>query len=148
MSSSGPSLKVRALDHLARREHSRLELEKKLTPYAPTVQELSSVLDSLEQSGLLSAGRVVEQVVHIRRNKFGSRRIVHELQQKGIDDELISAALPRLKKTELKTARVVWQKKFGTTPVNAKERAKQIRFLMGRGFSTEIIMQVLDPRDD
>ena len=146
--SSGPSLKVRALDHLARREHSRLELEKKLTPYALTAEELSSVLDSLEQSGLLSAGRMVEQIVHIRRNKFGSRRIVHELQQKGIDDELISAALPSLKKTELKTARAVWQKKFGTAPANAKERAKQIRFLMGRGFSTEIITQVLDPRDD
>jgi len=146
--SSGPSLKVRALGHLVRREHSRLELEKKLTPYAPTVEELSSVLDSLEHSGLLSAGRMVEHVVHIRRNKFGSRRIVYELQQKGIDEELISAVLPRLKETELKAARVVWQKKFGTAPANAKERAKQIRFLMGRGFSTEIITQVLDPRDD
>jgi regulatory protein len=146
--SSGPSLKVRALGHLVRREHSRLELEKKLTSYAPTVEELSSVLDSLEHSGLLSAGRMVEHVVHIRRNKFGSRRIVYELQQKGIDEELISAVLPRLKETELKAARVVWQKKFGTAPANAKERAKQIRFLMGRGFSTEIITQVLDPRDD
>ena len=146
--SPGPSLKVRALDYLARREHSRLELEKKLTPYAPTVEELSSVLDSLEQNGLLSAGRVVEQVVHIRRNKFGSRRIVHELQQKGIDDELISAALSHLNETELTTARTVWQKKFGIVPTNAKDRAKQIRFLMGRGFSTEIIMQVLDPRDE
>jgi regulatory protein len=146
--SSGPSLKVRALDHLARREHSRLELKKKLTPYAPTDEELSSVLDSLEQSGLLSAERMVEQVVHVRRNKFGSRRIVHELQQKGIDDDLISAVLPRLKETELKTARGVWQKKFGTAPANAKERAKQIRFLMGRGFTTEIITQVLDPRDE
>ena len=86
--------------------------------------------------------------VHIRRNKFGSRRIVYELQQKGIDEELISAVLPRLKETELKTARAVWQKKFGTAPANAKERAKQIRFLMGRGFSTEIITQVLDPRDE
>ena len=97
---------------------------------------------------ILSAGRMVEQVVHIRRNKFGSRRIVYELQQKGIDEELISALLPRLKETELKTARAVWQKKFGTAPANVKERAKQIRFLMGRGFSTEIITQVLDPRDE
>ena len=47
--SSGPSLKIRALGYLARREHSRLELEKKLAPYAPTPEELSYLLDSLEQ---------------------------------------------------------------------------------------------------
>jgi regulatory protein len=146
--SSGPSLKIRALDYLARREHSRLELEKKLTPYAPTLEELSFVLDSLEQCGLLSAGRMVEQVVHVRRSKFGSRRIVHELQQKGIDEDLIAAALPHLKETELETARTVWRKKFGAMPINAKERAKQIRFLMSRGFTPEIIRQVLQSQDE
>ena len=146
--SSGPSLKIRALDYLARREHSRLELKKKLTPYAPTLEELSFVLDSLEQCGLLSAGRMVEQVVHVRRSKFGSRRIVHELQQKGIDEDLIAAALPHLKETELETARTVWRKKFGAMPINAKERAKQIRFLMSRGFTSEIIRQVLQSQDE
>ena len=146
--SSGPSLKIRALDYLARREHSRLELEKKLTPYALTLEELSFVLDSLEQCGLLSAGRMVEQVVHVRRSKFGSRRIVHELQQKGIDEDLIAAALPHLKETELETARTVWRKKFGAMPINAKERAKQIRFLMSRGFTPEIIRQVLQSQDE
>ena len=146
--STGPNLRGRALGYLARREHSRLELEKKLTPYAPTVEELSSMLDSLESCGFLSEERMVEQVVHIRRNRFGSRRIVYELQQKGIDEELISAVLPRLKETELKAARTVWKKKFGTAPASATERVKQIRFLMGRGFGTEIITQVLDPRDE
>jgi len=146
--STGPNLRGRALGYLARREHSRLELEKKLTPYAPTVEELSSMLDSLERCGFLSEERMVEQVVHIRRNRFGSRRIVYELQQKGVDEELISAVLPRLKETELEAARTVWQKKFGTTPASATERTKQIRFLMGRGFGTEIITQVLDPWDE
>ena len=146
--STRPNLRGRALGYLARREHSRLELEKKLTPYAPTVEELSSMLDSLERCGFLSEERMVEQVVHIRRNRFGSRRIVYELQQKGIDEELISAVLPRLKETELEAARTVWQKKFGTAPASATERAKQIRFLMGRGFGTGIITQVLDPWDE
>ncbi|MBT3887779.1 MAG: recombination regulator RecX [Nitrosomonadaceae bacterium] len=146
--SSEPSLRGRALGYLARREHSRLELEKKLTPYASTVEELSSMLDLLECDGFLSAERMVEQIVHIRRNRFGSRRIVYELQQKGIDEELISAVLPRLKETELEAARTVWRKKFGTAPVSATERVKQIRFLMGRGFGTETITQVLDPRNE
>lgn len=146
--SSGPSLKTRALDYLAQREHSRVELGKKLAPCAPTLEELSFVLDSLEQCGLLSDGRMVEQVIHVRRRKFGSRRIVHELQQKGIDENLIGAVLPHLKETELETARTVWRKKFGAMPANAKERAKQIRFLMSRGFATEIIGQVLQTRDE
>lgn len=146
--SSGPSLKTRALDYLAQREHSRVELGKKLAPCAPTLEELSFVLDSLEQCGLLSDGRMVEQVIHVRRRKFGSRRIVHELQQKGIDENLIAVVLPHLKETELETARTVWRKKFGAMPANAKERAKQIRFLMGRGFATEIIGQVLQTRDE
>ena len=146
--SSGPSLKTRALDYLARREHSRVELGKKLAPYAPTLEELSFVLDSLEQCGLLSDGRMVEQVIHVRRRKFGSRRIVHELQQKGIDENLIAVVLPHLKETELETARTVWRKKFGAIPANEKERAKQIRFLMGRGFAAEIIGQVLQTWDE
>jgi len=146
--SSGPSLKTRALDYLARREHSRVELGKKLAPCAPTLEELSFVLDSLEQCGLLSDGRMVEQVIHVRRRKFGSRRIVHELQQKGIDENLIAVVLPHLKKTELETARTVWRKKFGAIPANEKERAKQIRFLMGRGFAAEIIGQVLQTWDE
>ena len=146
--SSGPSLRGRALGYLARREHSRLELEKKLTPYTSTAEDLSSMLDSLERCGFLSAERMVEQIVHVRRNRFGSRRIVYELQQKGIDEELISAALQRLKGTELEAARTVWQKKFGTAPASATERAKQIRFLMGRGFGTGIITQVLGPWDE
>ncbi|TDI78907.1 MAG: recombination regulator RecX [Betaproteobacteria bacterium] len=146
--SSGPSLKTRALDYLARREHSRVELGKKLAPCAPTLEELSFVLDSLEQCGLLSDGRMVEQVIHVRRRKFGSRRIVHELQQKGIDENLIAVVLPHLKETELETARTVWRKKFGAIPANEKERAKQIRFLMGRGFAAEIIGQVLQTWDE
>lgn len=141
--SAGPSLKTRALGYLARREHSRLELEKKLTPYAQTPAELSSVLDMLEQSDFLSARRLVEQLVHVRRSKFGSQRILHELQEKGIAEDLIAAALPDLKETELDTACAVWRKKFGAVPGNAKERGKQMRFLLSRGFAPDVIYKVL-----
>ena len=75
-----PSLKARALRYLARREHSRLELEKKLASHARTSQELSSTLDALEQDGFLSATRMTEQIVHMRKNRFGSLRIAHELR--------------------------------------------------------------------
>src|SRR5690606_30992907 len=106
-----PSLKTRALGYLARREHSRLELAKKLAPHAQTPEEVSSMLDTLEQRGYLSAERVVEQVIHMRQSKFGSQRIVHELREKGIAENLIAEALPNIREAELDKAREVWRKK-------------------------------------
>jgi regulatory protein len=138
-----PSLKTRALGYLARREHSRLELEKKLAPHAQTSEELSSMLDTLEQRGFLSAERVLEQVIRMRQSKFGSQRIVHELREKGIAENLIAEALPNIREAELDKVREVWRKKFGALPANAKEHGRQVRFLMGRGFTTEVIRRVL-----
>jgi Uncharacterized protein conserved in bacteria len=142
-----PSLKTRALGYLARREHSRLELERKLARHAQTSEELSSMLDALEQRGFLSAARVIEHVIHIRKNRFGSQRIMHELREKGIAENLIAAALPNIKETEQDNAREVWRKKFGVIPADAKELGRQMRFLVGRGFSTDVIRQVLRHSD-
>ncbi len=142
------SLRTRALGYLARREHSRLELERKLKPHAKNSGELSSLLDTLEQRCFLSAERMLEQVIHMRKSKFGSQRIVHELREKGIAENLIAAALPNIKETEQESAREVWRKKFGAIPADAKELARQMRFLMGRGFAAEVIHQVLRHADE
>ena len=111
----------------------RLELEKKLAPHATTPDELSAVLDELERNGWLSSNRVMEQVIHMRKSRFGSRRIAHELREKGIAENLIAAALPNLLEAEQVTAREVWRKKFGVIPGNAKEFMRQMRFLSGPG---------------
>nr|WP_281720350.1 recombination regulator RecX [Nitrosomonas nitrosa] len=142
------NLQARAVRYLAKREYSRLELAKKLADHAPAPETLSEVLDALEQRGWLSAERVVEQVLHGRRNKFGALRIRHELKEKGIAEHLIDAAMSNLKETELQAAREVWRKKFGVIPENLKERSKQARFLAGRGFSSGVIRQVLACSDD
>lgn len=145
----GPSLKNRALAHLARREHSRLELEKKLAPHASTLEELCAVLDELEAQGWLSSERVVEQVIHTRQSRFGSRRIAHELREKGIAENLIAEALPKLQEAEQATAREVWRKKFGVAPANAKEFRRQMRFLQGRGFCSAVVGRMLrNPEDE
>lgn len=104
------NLKTLALQHLARREHSRLELEKKLAKYAETSEALATTLDSLEQQGSLSAKRVVEHVTQVRRAKYGSLRIHHELKTKGIAEDLIDRAMIDLQQTELDAARKIWQK--------------------------------------
>ena len=143
-----PNLKTRALGYLARREHSRLELEKKLAPHAESSAELAAVLDKLEQWGFLSAVRMVEQLVHVRKSKFGSRRIVHELREKGIPENLIAAALPNMKETEHDRAREVWRKRFKAMPADAKELGRQMRFLMNRGFAADVIHHVLHHADE
>jgi regulatory protein len=139
----GPSLKTRALAHLARREHSRLELEKKLAPHAPNPEELAQLLDDLEQCGALSSARMVEQVIHMRKSRFGSQRIVRELREKGIAENLIAAQLPNIKEAEQRSAYEVWRKKFGAMPANARELGRQMRFMRSRGFAPETINKVL-----
>ncbi len=139
------SLEIRALRFLAQREHSRRELERKLSSSANAQlsAEAVDILDKLEQQGFLSEKRAAEQIARTRRTRFGSQRIVHELKTKGIDDHLIGDILPALKETELETALNIWRRKFAQPPATREERAKQIRFMMNRGFSMETIQHVL-----
>jgi len=44
---------------------------------------------------------------------------------------------------ELEAARAVWQRKFASPPQDQKEKAKQVRFLQSRGFSMEVILNVM-----
>ena len=137
------SLRVRAMRYLARREHSRAELHGKLLPHVQEGEDLDAVLDELEKRNWLSDTRAATQWVDAKRSRFGTQRIAHELRQKGIAENLIADAIPQLKETELDAAREVWQKKFGVIPQDAKEKAKQIRFLQSRGFSMEVIFKIL-----
>lgn len=149
------SLRTRALQCLARREYSRAELRSKLQSHvqaedefeqsvdAAGTAELDALLDDLTSRGWLSDARAATQWVHVKRSRFGTQRIAHELRQKGIGEDLISAELPALKESELEAARNVWQRKFGTPPQDAKEKARQMRFMQSRGFSMEVIFKVL-----
>ncbi len=137
------SLRERALGFLSRREHSRLELKRKLAPHVEDESGLEALLDDFEKRGWLSETRFVEMVVSARQGKYGSLRIVHELREKGVSEEAIAAALPEVRENELETARTVWAKKFGKLPVAAKERAKQMRFLVSRGFGQETICKLV-----
>lgn len=145
------SLRARALQCLARREFSRAELRVKLLPHVqadddfepPSPEKLDALLDDLTARGWLSDARAATQLVHARRGRFGTQRITHEMRQKGIAEELISDALPELKESELEAARVVWQRKFGVAPQDAKEKARQMRFMQSRGFGFDVIFKVL-----
>lgn len=137
------SLRARALQLLARREHTRLELKRKLAPHAADPGELDTLFEELTARGWLAETRVAEQVIHSRRRRFGSRRIRQELLAKGVAEEVVAAALPQLKESELEAALAVWRRKFKAPPGTNAERGRQVRFMQGRGFTMETILKVI-----
>ena len=133
---------------LARREYSRLELERKLAQYTENSGEIPQLLDDFERRGWLSESRVVEQVLASRRRRFGAQRIAHELREKGVSDSALAGAQQQLQESELDAAREVWRKKFGRPPRNAAERARQVRFMQGRGFALEMVLRIIKHDED
>jgi regulatory protein len=137
------SLKARALRYLAAREHSRLELARKLSRYAQEADDVETLLDTLEAAKLLSQSRFSESLVHRRATRFGNNRILSELQSHGIDADVLHRIKVGLVQDEAARAREVWQKKFGLFPTDAAERARQMRFLQQRGFSHRAIQAAM-----
>jgi regulatory protein len=141
------ALRARALALLARRELSRAELRKKLAPLAASLAkseaELDSLLDELAQSRLQSDTRYTEALVHTRARRFGASRIAAELRDKGVAPELADNAMIALRADEQARALAVWRRKFSAPPTTPEQRGKQGRFLLGRGFSAEVVRKVL-----
>ena len=153
------SLKGRALRLLSGREYSRAELVKKLSPFETAPGELAKALDELQAKDFINEQRVVDSVLHRKSAKLGTARIKQELQSKGLDASAVLEAVDLLKSTETERAREVWQKKFGKssayddseaepTAITPSDRAKQIRFLMSRGFSAEAVRRVVSGARD
>lgn len=143
MSFAKLSLKGRALKLLAQREHSRLELQRKLAAHVQEGDDLPAILDELEKRGFISEQRVVASVIHSKASRFGTARLVQELRSKGLDDEAVREAGEQLRDTELQRATDLWRKRFGTPPADLKEKAKQLRFMASRGFSSAVASRVL-----
>lgn len=143
MSFAKLSLKGRALKLLAQREHSRLELQRKLVAHVQEGEDLPAILDELEKRGFINEQRVVASVIHSKASRFGTARLVQELRSKGLDDEAVREAGEQLRDTELQRATDLWRKRFGTPPADLKEKAKQLRFMASRGFSSAVASRVL-----
>ncbi|MEI8363501.1 MAG: recombination regulator RecX [Betaproteobacteria bacterium] len=138
------SLRQRALDYLAKREYSYLELAKKLNQYAEENDDIAAILDDFKARGWLSDARFTEMLVHARKTKFGSARVANELREKGVADELITSAVAEIRLNELENARTIWQKKYKASPATREEWAKQARFLQSRGFGFDVIKKLLN----
>ncbi|XHS79633.1 regulatory protein RecX [Burkholderiaceae bacterium UC74_6] len=157
------SLKARAIALLAQREHSSIELRRKLIriarerdsklipdadasePADPS-EEVDALLAWLRAQGYLNESRFVESRIHARSSRHGNLRIRQELAQHGLTPD--AEQLEKLKDSEFERARSIWQRKFGgaaqqAEPQEPAERARQMRFLVGRGFSSEVVRRVL-----
>lgn len=136
-------MKGRALAALARREHSRVELRRKLAPHAESAEQLDALLDELQTQRWLSEERFAEQLVNGRGARFGPLRIRQELAQHRLATEVVEPLLQDLRRTERQRAYEVWQRKFDSLPTDLAERGRQQRFLAQRGFSSGAIGWVL-----
>lgn len=144
----GPSLKMRAVGYLSRREHAREELARKLAAYAENAEEVESVLDALEKEGWLSTERFAQSLVHRRASRQGAARIVQELCQHGVDDIQVAELRDQLRATEYDRALEVWKKRFSAKPEDRAAYAKQARFLASRGFAHDVIRRILGEGDE
>lgn len=138
------------MDLLARREHSRLELEHKLGQRAETFAMLEQTLDQLEEDNLLSDERFSEAFVYSRLNKgYGPVRVKSELKARGVSSMLIDQYLDERADSWLQQLQQVVIRKYGPQPERDRDsRAKQQRFLQQRGYSYEQINQVLSNLDE
>lgn len=164
-------LRVLAIKLLAQREHSRAELAKKLAAKLnrlqradaaasdahnradtdnacpvrlPSIEDIDKVLDQLEQKGLLSDERAAQAYARSHANRFGTARLTYNLRQRGIADELISSSLAQEEiADEYSRAHAVWRSRFAQAPRDAREWARQARFLQGRGFAVDLIRKLL-----
>jgi regulatory protein len=141
-----PACRRMALELLARREHSRRELTRKLGTRGFPDEVVSPVLDELEQSGALADARFTDTFVRSRVAKGqGPQRIRSELAQRGIGDADADVVLRGSEVDWLETIRAVRRKRFGPElPHEYAERARQARFLQYRGFDSAQIRAALE----
>jgi regulatory protein len=137
---SAAELKTRALRLLARREHSRDELARKLSPHAESPVALETLLDFLVTKKFLSNERFAEVRAHWLARKYGAVKIRQDLKAKGVENELVERISAE---GELERAQAILARKYRVPAATREERARRARFLQGRGFSGDVIRRLV-----
>ena len=140
----------RALNWLARREHSSHQLRQKLARIGCPEEVADTLIRQLGEEGLLSDERYAEMLSRTRFNRgFGPARVRAELRSQGVDDETIAVYTKLDEQTLLQQARTALVKRFGELRAqDQKSRAQQARFLAYKGFPSDVIFRALDGDGD
>jgi len=135
----------RAFDFLARREHSRQELACKLGRKCEDLTLINGLLDKLSGEGLQSDERFAESFVNHRiTTGKGPLKIKQELYERGVERAVVEQYLDLCSIDWLSHAETARIKKFGENiPNDAIEKSKQSKFLLNRGFSSQLIRKLL-----
>ena len=139
-----PSTRERALGLLARREQSRVELQRKLTSRGVSREEAAQTVDALADSHLQSNDRFASMLVRRRiGDGYGPMRISAELASHGIDRDTIRAAIDEEAPDWLEIATRLHTRRYGGRPsTDIKERMKRASWLAQRGFPPDIARRV------
>jgi regulatory protein len=123
---------------------------RKLAPHG-TDEEIETVLDRMSELSLQSDARMAENWVRSHNGRFGRARLQNELTRRGLARELIEEAITNSDMaSEFERARAIWQSKYASVPVDAREWGRQARFLLARGFAAGVVRAVLHgkPEED
>lgn len=133
---------------LARRDYTQYEIIQKLKlRYA--IEDISTVIIELVQAGYINESRFSENYLRYRRAKgYGPLRIIMELEARGITPEMIAEQVEITDNAWVLEAQKTWQKHFKSKPTDFKSKAKQMRFLLNRGFTREQIKSVFKDDED
>jgi regulatory protein len=138
-----PSLKARALRLLARREHSREELARKLAAHVGEGDDVNPLLDELVKAGWLSDARFAEQTIRAKARRFGPVKLAQHLRARGVDEETIARGFRAAAAEGASSMASVWKSRFAAPAPDPRMRARQARFLQGRGFPLEDVLRFL-----
>jgi regulatory protein len=143
-----PTLRSQAMRFLARREHTRVELRRKLAARAREGEDVDTLLDELTQKGWLSDARFAEQVARAKSRRFGPLKLAHYLKSRGVGEEAMAAGLRSAGAEGLSSLESVWRARFRAPPADEREKMRQVRFLQGRGFAVDDIFRFLKTRQE
>lgn len=138
-----PALRQKAIRLLARRDRSRAEMQRLLAAYCADDAMIAALLDELQARDWLSEARLAAQLVHSRRSRSGALRIRQELTRRGLKPDVIEESTAGLEQTDLAAALDLWRRRFGQPAADRRQRERQLRFLLNRGFSHGTALQVL-----
>jgi len=132
-------LKGRALRLLARREHSRAELARKLAPHAESGAAVETLLAALEAGRQVSDERFAEARAYQLSRKYGAERVRRDLLARGVAPDVAARLAADSRSGDVERAHAILARKYRSPATTAKERARRIRFLQSRGFSLDVI---------
>ena len=133
-----------AIAVLSRREHSVLEIRRKLKQKAFEDAEIESCIKKLINNNLLSEERFTESYINMRKRRgYGPGRIALELKERGINESQFTDFLDRNNSDWFEVMRQQYYKKYGNQLADDyAEKVKRAKHLQSRGFPLDWIFNL------